>query len=543
MARSREVIGVLAKHGLGMAADRLPWWPNGRIRLRSPDERPLAVHLREALEELGTTFIKVGQVLSTHPDLLPADYLAELSRLQDSGPTVDGELIREAIEADLDAPIAQLFAEFDLKPLAAASIGQVHAAKLPDGREVVVKVQKPGVAERVEVDLDILHELAARVLRRLPDADLFDPEGLVEEFARTIRAELDYVREGRNADQFRGNFADDPSVRIPLVHWSHTTRRVITLERLRGVKLDDLAGLEDAGFDRRELAQRSARLIFREVFEHGCFHADPHPGNFLVLPDGALGALDFGMVGRLDESTQACLLTLLVGFVEQDVDRVVDALEALGMGVRPGHRARLRQDVALLLKSYHGQPLEAISLTEEIDQIAGLLRRHRLRLPSELSLLLKALSMAEGVGRHLDPGFVATAAAGPYLRQALVRRALPGYWVPRLARTAMDSAQLGLGLPTRLERILGQLERGETEIGWRPEGFGPVLGELNAMVNRLAISILASAFVVGTAVLLLAYRPAGWDAWLARALLALGLIAVVALGVGLAINLWQARRR
>jgi ubiquinone biosynthesis protein len=542
IARYRAVVTVLARHGLGVARGWLPWRSLGPIVLRSPDERPITVHVREALEELGTTFIKVGQTLSTRADLLPAEAIAELSKLQDSGPTVDADTIRAVVEAELGSPLGELYAEFEPTPMASASIGQVHAARLLDGREVVVKVQKPGVAHQVEIDLIILGELARNVFRRLPHADLLDPEGLVEEFGRSITAELDYLREAGNADEFRADLADDPTVHIPEVIWSHTTSRVITLERLDGVKVDNAAALNASGVDRAELANRCSALVFRQVFRHGFFHADPHPGNLLVLADGRLGLLDFGMAGRLDGLVQDCLLEMLTGFVDKDVDRVIDGLEALGMSVRPQQRYRLRQDVSHLVEQYRGKALSSFSMAHEFEHVTSLARKYRLRMPSDLLLLTRALTIAEGVGRQLWPDFVTTEVARPYLREALLRRTQPAYWGPRAMRSLVDGLRLGSTLPTRVDRLLSRLERGDLEVGWRPEGVEGILGAINAMVNRLALSILVAAFVIGVAVLLLALQPLGSDLSLIGLLLQVGLGIVVVLALGIAVSLLRGSR-
>jgi ubiquinone biosynthesis protein len=386
-------------------------------------------------------------------------------------------------------------------------------------------------------------ELAANVLSRLPGAEVYDPEGLVDEFAFALSRELDYLREARNQESFRRAFAGDAGVRVPEVIWSRTAKHVLTMERFRGIKVDDLAALDAAGIDRHSLAMRATGLIFREIFDTGEFQADPHPGNLLVLADGAIGALDFGMVGRLDDFTQDCVLALLLGAVEGDVDQVLDALERLGLSVRPVHRPRIRRDVARLVESYRGQPLEAFSLSAELASIAGLFRRYRLRLPAELLLLVRTLTLAEGVGRHLDPSYVATAAAAPYLRQAMLRRASPNRWAPRAARSAAGAAALAADLPLRLERLLGRLERGEIEIGWRPEGIDPVTRALDVMVDRLALTILASAFVICASVLLLSTQAAGWDIWIARGLLGFGLLTIGALGVSLLMHFLQLLRR
>jgi len=291
--------------------------------------RPL--HLRLALEELGTTFIKLGQILSTRADLLPPEYLVELTKLQDSAAPVAFEEIREVVVTELGHPIEHVFAHFESVPLAAASIGQAHAATLEDGTEVVVKVRRPGVVEQVNEDLEILKELAATASRHWSFAEHYDLTGLVEEFSQTLRRELDYIREAHSAERFAVNFASDPHIHVPRVFWEATTSRVLTLERIRGIKINDLKALDEQGTDRRWLADYATNVVLKMVCEDGFFHADPHPGNFFIEPSGTIGLIDFGMVGIIDERTQELLAELLITINHQDADRLVDVFFDLGV--------------------------------------------------------------------------------------------------------------------------------------------------------------------------------------------------------------------
>ena len=311
LRRSRQIAAVLARQGLGwlMAqiglADRLPTLPGPRLLRRTEPEtaprRSQAERFRLALSELGATFIKLGQALSTRPDLMPPEYIAELVKLQDDAPPVPLEPVRQLICEELGQTPEELFAEFDPQPIASASIGQAHAATLKNGRKVIVKVQRPGVIEQIEQDLEILSGMADWAAAHSALGREYDLPALVDEFAYTLRNELDYHREGHNADRFRRNFRGDSGLYVPRVYWELTTSRVITIERVSGIKISDIAGLDVSMIDRHRVAENSIRLLLRQVFEFGFFHADPHAGNCFVRPDGSVAMIDFGMVGRLDE--------------------------------------------------------------------------------------------------------------------------------------------------------------------------------------------------------------------------------------------------
>lgn len=546
--RYRRIAEVFSQHGLGymvgvFGLERFVAFHKGLLghpRRDEPYTRP--EHLRMAVEELGATFIKLGQILSTRPDLMPPDYQTELAKLQDAAPHVPPEQLRELLTKELGHPPEKTFLEFDPEPLAAASIGQAHAATLEDGTEVVVKVRRPGVVEQVEEDLQILQNLAATASRRWEVAEQYDIVALTEEFSETLRAELDYVREGRDAERFAENFKDDPEVHIPRVFWETSTSRVLTLERIRGIKVDDVRTLEEAGIDRRELAERAVRITLDMIFEHGFFHADPHPGNFFVEEGGVLGIIDFGMVGTVDERTQDQLARLFLAITSQDSDRLVDAFLELGMSRRRVNRPRLRQDLERLTSRYYGRPLGEIPLGALLEEALAVVRHHRLQLPPNMVLLFKMAIMNEGMGARLDPDFHLATVISPYAERLILRQYSPARLAQQLGRTSMEAAQLGAELPQQLRRLVGEIERGSLEFGMRPEGFEPVMRRLERLVNRLVLAIIAAAFIGGSAVLMSVYHPFGWEGLLGP-FFAVGFVIASGLGLYLAFSILRSGRR
>jgi ubiquinone biosynthesis protein len=483
----------------------------------------------------------LGQILSTRGDLLPPEYLAELTKLQDSAPPVPFEAIKETLVSELGQPIENVFAEFDAQPLAAASIGQAHAATLPDGTEVVVKIRRPGVVETVNEDLDILKELAATASRHLEFADRYDLAGLVEEFSQTLRAELDYIREGHSAERFAENFAGDAGIHVPRVIWDATTSRVLTLERIRGVKINDLKSLDEQGTDRRWLAQYAANVVLQMVCEDGFFHADPHPGNFFIEQNGALGLIDFGMVGVLDERTQDLLAELLIAINHKDADRLVDVFLDLGVTRKRIDRALVRRDIERLLSTYWGLPLGELKVTALLNDVFSIMRQHQMHLPSNLALLLKTVIMIEGLGVNLDPDFQLTKSLTPYIERLVLRQYSPFRWVRSLGRASLEFAKLGVELPQQVRRIVGAAEDGNLQIGMRPEGFDPVIDRLERIANRIVLGVIAAAFINGLAVLLSVYRPPGGERW-AWAVFAFGFLSALLLGIYLAWTILRPRQ-
>jgi ubiquinone biosynthesis protein len=493
-----------------------------------------------ALEDLGATFVKLGQLLSTRADLLPPEYLAELAKLQDSVPPVPTEQIREVLVKELGRPIDAAFASFDPKPLAAASIGQAHAATRHDGFRVVVKIQRPGVAQQVEQDLDILRNLAATASHHWEVAEQYDLVGLVEEFEQTIREELDYFHEARNVERFATNFADDASVHIPHVFWDTSTPRVLTLERISGIKVSDQAELDAEHIDHQALAERGAKIILKMIFEDGFFHADLHPGNFFIEANGRVGLIDFGMTGALDERTRDRLADLIVAVSSQDYEQLVEVILELGMSKERVERSLLQRDLEHLIKPCYGKLLGEIRLAPVLNGVFAIIRKHHLHLPPNLASVLRTVIMTEGLGASLDPSFNLTTVIEPYADRLMVRQYSPSRWAGKLAQASMEMAQLGVVVPQYLRRLLGEMERGSFEIGMRPNSFEPLVRRMESLANRLVLGILAGALIVGLAVLVSFYHPQGWGRW-TGAMLGLGLVISAVLGLYLAWSIVRSR--
>lgn len=420
--RAREVALVLLRHGLDSLLDLVDL----RVLLPGIHHAPPGTlragpaHLRRAFEELGPTFMKLGQVLSTRPDLVPPDYEAELARLQDAAPTVPPREIAAAVESALGRPLRETFARFELVPIAAASIGQVHAATLPDGSDVVVKVRRPGVIDQVNIDLDLLNRLADIAARRSAHAARYDPVGLAHEFGATLLGELDYIREGRNAEVVAAGFDDDDRVHVPRVFWDYTRVDVITEERVRGIKIDDLQTLDASGVDRATVARTFADAYLSMVFVRGFFHADPHPGNVFVESAQRIGFVDFGMVGSVAPQASRGLGHILLALVTRDAARMAEGLLRLGIACEGVDRSGLERDLARFLDRYTRTPLEQLRIGPLLSDLMSVVRSHRLRLPTDLALLLKTVMMCEGVAAQLDPGFELVPMLVPYANRLLL---------------------------------------------------------------------------------------------------------------------------
>jgi ubiquinone biosynthesis protein len=495
--RRRQIVGVLVRHGWGylMEASGLEHLTALEPHLEAQQHATAPERLRLALEELGPTFIKLGQVLSTRPDLLAPEFRVELAKLQDDAPHLPSDVVRELIRTELGSEPESVFAAFDSVPLAAASIGQAHAAAMSDGTEVVVKIRRPGATEQVELDLEILMNGALHASRRSEQMAEYDVVGIAEEFAQTLRAELDYLREGRNAEQFAANFADDPHVQIPKVFWEQTTSRMITLERIRGIKVTDLTALDEAGIDRRELAKRGTNVMAKMVFQDRFFHADPHPGNFFIQPGGRIGLIDFGMVGALGAELRDELANLMVALVRGNPDRLAAAVLGLGAATAPVDRDRLRDDLAELLSRYSGRGPGSLDFGTVAGEMLEIVRRHRLRPPRDLALLLRAFVMNEGMAEQLDPGFRLVDALRPYVYRHLVAELSPAALARRAGQAGVDLAELAVDFPEQLHRILELAASGGFEVHLRAAELEPLVSRVERLANRIAAAVLAAAAI------------------------------------------------
>lgn len=509
LRRYHQIAEVLTRHGFGALVAQLGLAQQLNLPRRLLRQKPLedseltlAEHVRLALEELGPTFIKVGQLLSTRSDLIPPAFVTELSRLQDDVPPVSWESAQSAIEHELGAPIDQIFQSVEQIPFAAASLGQVHGAILTSGEEVVVKVQRPNIEQTINLDLDILMDLAQLAQVRTPLGRHYDLVELAEEFAYSLRAELDYQREGRNADRFRTNFANEPQMYVPKVYWQYTTKRVMVQERIRGIKIDDLAALEAAGHDRRQLALYSAKFIIKEILEDGFFHADPHPGNVLVLADGSIGLMDFGTVGRLATRDRVNLVRFFVMAVQMDTDGVLEQLIRMGIADYSVDYDALRRDLNRLLMRYYGVALKEISAGEMLEDLEPIIYRHHLRIPSDLWLLIKTLVIMEGVGHNLDPNFDIFEFSEPYIGGFIRRMWLPSEWGPGAMRSILNLGDLLIDLPRQTARILGQVERGDLGFQIHIPELERTTRRLDDIANRVILSVLLAALILGLALII-----------------------------------------
>lgn len=506
--RYRRIVEILLKHGFGALIGqlnlgrRIPFYRWLRRR-REPKKAPLSFgeRLKNALEELGPTFIKFGQLLGTRRDLLPPEILDDLEKLQDEVSPAPFPEIRAQVERELGAPVEELFASLDETPLAAASIGQVHRATLPGGEEVVVKVQRPGVEGLARTDLEILLDLAQVVQERF-ELTLVRPAAVVEEFARSMRKELDYRTEAQNIERFRKNFAQSETVVIPAVFWPLTSRRVLTMEYMEGVKVSEIDGLP--GVDRRQIARIGAESFIKQVLVDGFFHADLHPGNIFVRPDGRIALIDFGMVGHLDDESLEEITNLFLAVMEKDSRRLVKGLTRLGVVEGNAGTRELRSDIEAMLESYYDKPLAELALGEIINELLTVTRRHGIRLPVDLALLGKAMVTVEGVGKQLDPSFNAFSVARPFAADLIKRRLQPGNLIRRSADEFGRMLELLRALPERADTILARAGRGELEVRIQPGGpnYDRRTRRMEMAFNRLSLSVVVAGMSITTAILL-----------------------------------------
>jgi ubiquinone biosynthesis protein len=502
--RYREILATLARHGIGIVGDQ--------IGKRDDREHARAEHARRACEELGTTFIKLGQLLSTRADLLPEPYRSELMKLQDDVPALPGSVAADVIREEFGSAPEQLFASFDPEAIGSASIGQVHAARLKDGREVVVKVRKPGVVQAVEIDLDILNDLAESWSGRFPILEQYDVRGMVREFGDTLRSELDYRREAANVRFFAEAFAGERGFKIPQVVDEFSGERVITLTRLEGCKPGELA--EVSKRRRVTLSRRIARFILEPAFERGVFYADPHAGNLLVGSDGSLAVLDFGMIGRLTSDARRRVADIFIAIDRRDAQRVSDGIIQITAPTHPVDRAVVTSEIDRMLERYVDSSLENLRFGEAIGELLELIRRHGLRLPGNLALLFKTLVMCEGLLQQMDPDSSLTDYLEPAAGKLVYERFAGDHWAERMRDSAVDAAELSIELPRRIDRVLGEVERGNLRVWTRVQDLDANITRFERIVERANATMLASACIVALAVVMLFYHPQGWQTWI-----------------------------
>ena len=547
LQRYSEIVATFVRHGFGFLINipepgsRAPFRPPWRAPQQEPPRRTdhLALHFRLALEELGPTFIKFGQILSTRPDVLPLSFIAELSKLVDSVSPEPWEKMRELLASELGKDPDSLFASIDPHPMASASLSQVHGALLFDGKEVVIKIQRPNISAVIDTDLEILASLAASAQTTALGKD-YDFTGIADDFAFTLRNELDYQREGRNADRLRESFAGHKDLLyIPKIYWQLSTRQVLVMERIYGIKINDIPALDAAGLDRHKVALHSASSTVKQVLEDGFFHADPHSGNYLIMPGEVLGLVDFGKVGYLRDRDRMDLIRLYIVAIELDVDGIIDQFVRMGAVREDVDRNRLAYDLGRFLTKYNGVPIKYVRARELIDEITAIAFHHHLRLPSTWWLVGQTIVMLEGIGLQLDPDFDVFKAAEPHIQGLMKSLFLPhGGW----ARTVMmDGANWGdllHRLPRVGNRMLERLERNEP-FRMEVKDLDRAISRIDQLVTRVSLSLLVASFVIGLPMLLQLTTPGSLPNWIILG----SIIPIIGVGIWLGISLLNTARK
>lgn len=501
--RYRQVANILAKHGFGYLLDQLGLSDmlSYHQRLKKTGEKRAerlsrGERLRMALEELGPTFIKLGQLLSTRPDLLPKDIIAQLEKLQDRVSPFPFFEVKRLVEEELGQEMPELFASFDEQPLAAASIGQVHKARLKNGEQVVVKVRRPGVERIVATDLDILFDLARMAEKHTSWGKMYSLVEMVEEFNRFMRQELDYGAEGRNAERFAKNFAGDDTVYIPSVFWDYTSSKVLTLEYVEGVKLTNLQELENRRWDRKRIAGNLSRAVLKQILINGYFHGDPHPGNLAVREGHVIVFMDFGITGTLTQERKKQFVRLALALVRGDSNRVVRTILDMNMGTGQVDMRKFRRDVEIMRDRYYTIPFSEINLGEAVSEILDLAFKYGIRIPTEFTLLAKALLTLEGVVQELDPDLNIITVAEPFAKTLIRQRLAPKNLGREIWEILQEYSDILLEMPRQVSDILGKVQEGALTMKLEHRNLQQAINQLDKVANKLSFSIVLLSFSI-----------------------------------------------
>jgi ubiquinone biosynthesis protein len=509
LKRFRQIVAVLLKYGFGHILSHIKV---SQYLLRSQSltirglkevvELSTPERLRMALEELGPTFIKLGQVLSMRPFLVPPEFVSQLSKLQDEVSPVDYQQIKEVVCKELGQEPEQLFSQFRTKPLASASLAQVHRGTTLDGQEVIVKVRRPGVQRIIIQDLSILRDLASLLVKHLPESRRYDPVGIVDELERTTRREVDFTNEARNTEIFAHNFEGFEKVHVPKVYWKLSTSRVLTTELVDGVKISQLERFAEYDLDRRAIARTGGRILFKQVFEDGFFHADPHPGNLFVLPGNVIAPVDYGMMGRLSQEMITQLSELLLAMFHQDIDELARLYLEMGLVEEDIDLIGFKLDLTDLIDKYTGLPLKRIDMRGVMEDLFQISQRYQFRMRSEYMMLARALSTYEEVGRLLDAEYNFLEEAEPFVQDMLKQRYHPQRILRELVKTGRDLYRL-LGIfPQEMSSILKKIRQGELALEFQHRGLDHLINELDRSSNRLAFSLIIAALIVGSSMIM-----------------------------------------
>ena len=551
LGRLQEIASVLIRWGfgdvvkrIGMAgvlekAGRLLHWQaveEGRLRMDVP------ARLRCTLQDLGPTFVKLGQVLATRVDLLPPAWTDELGQLQNAVPALAWEQILPQLREDLGADPEAVFARIEREPLAAASLAQAHRAWLADGTAGVLKVRRPGIRDTVEADLRLLRHLATIVENNLPELRRYHPQRIVQQFSASLRRELDFAAECRNAERIAANFEGCPEIVIPRVYWEWTSERLNVQECLDGIPGRDLAAVDACGLNRKALARTGAGIVLKMVLEDGFFHADPHPGNIFYMPDGAIGVIDFGMVGRVTEQRRFQIVRLLHGLVAHESADVAEVLIDWTEEGNDIDELRLQEAADAFVDQYRGVPLKDLRMGAMLGDVTAILRENGLSLPADLALMIKAFLTLEGMGRQLDPDFDMAGEARPYLERAMLERYSPDVLVRRGRRTLAGVVDLVRDMPRDLHRLLQSARRGKLQVHVEVGTLKPFGEQVDRAANRLTMGIITAALIIGSSIVMNSVGGGVANRWL-MALGVLGFVGAALSGVWILFSIWRSGRR
>ena len=504
LKRAQQIFSVLLKYGFddivnALRKDLTIKLGKGLIR-KTPSLRR-EERVRKVFEELGPTFIKLGQILSLRPDIVPPKIADELRKLQDEVPPFSSEEAVKIVEEEMGKEVKEIFSYFSIDPMAAASIAQVHRAKTFSGEEVVVKIKRPNIEKMIALDLDILFHLAKIAGQRIEELKLYNPIQILEEVSSTLQKEINFYNEGRNIDRFRRNFEADSSVYIPKVHWELSGERILTMEFIDGVKCSDLKKIEEKGLDRKKIAYNGAQLILKQVFDHGFFHADPHPGNLYVLEGNVIAPLDFGIVGRLSDEMREALEDILLAVIKKDVNKILRVFYQIGVISDEFDSQRLKADTFEFLDRYYKVPLNQLDVPSIINEMFELIRKHKIRFPADFTLLLKSLATVEGVGRMLNPEFNMIEIALPYGRKIIKKRRSIERQAKFLSALIEDYGQMIRSVPSDFVDILRKIKRGEAKVKLEHKNLEKLVSSLERTAKFISIALIIAALMISSSLL------------------------------------------
>lgn len=511
--RLQQIINVFLRYGFGQVIDQihLGRYIPFKKRLKSLGVWPalkgptVPERLRMAFAELGPTFIKLAQVLSSRPDLITTQFANEFKKLQDEVPPFPVADAKRIIEEEIKLPIEKVFKYFDDLQIAAASIAQVHRATLLDGSEVVLKVQRPNIKEQIESDINILTTIARLLDKYVPESRFFNPLGIVEEFAKTVRKEMDFVEEARNCSRFRKNFEHDIDVYIPKIYAEFVSEKVLVMEMIEGVRIDDIKAIDEMGLDRKRLAKIGVDAYFKQILEDGFFHADPHPGNIFVMSTGMIAFLDFGIVGRVSDELKETMANTFLALIHRDFDRLID--QYIELGIVPEHididafRKDFKADLTDFLEPLYGLTLQEINFAQYLDTITHLAIKHNLKIPSDLLLINKAMLILESLGRQLDPNFDFVAASEPYASKIIRKRISPSRLYDKARKNMIEIGDFAFLFPRQIKQIIKKTLRDDIQIKMFHVNLPEFIKDMDRSSNRIAFALIVSAMLISSAIM------------------------------------------